>query len=53
MFARTFENDGKTISESIVKMKLEKNIISLLYNYLVYTYGEETDFRKLFDKLTR
>ena len=32
------------ISENIIKLKLEKSIISLPYNHLVYIYAEETDF---------
>ena len=32
---KTFGNNGKNISENIVKLKLEQNIKSLLYNHLV------------------
>ena len=39
-----FGNNGKNISENIVKLKLEQNIKSLLYNHLVYICAEETDF---------
>ena len=44
MPVKTFGNNGRNISENIVKLKLEKNIKSLLYNYLVYKCAEETDF---------
>ena len=37
MSAKTFENNGEN-------MKLEENIKSLLYNHLVYTCAEETNF---------
>ena len=43
MSVRTFEINGKSISENIVKLKLEQNIKSLLYNNLVYICAEETD----------
>ena len=33
---KTFENNGKNITENIVKLNLKQNIKSLLYNYLVY-----------------
>ena len=39
MSVKTFENNGKTFSENIVKLKLEQNIKSLLYNHLVYICG--------------
>ena len=39
-----FGNNGKNISENIVKLKLEQNIKSLLYNHLVYICAEEKDF---------
>ena len=39
-----FENNGKNISENIVKLKLEQNIKSLLYFQLGYICAEETDF---------
>ena len=39
-----FGNYRKNISENIVKLKLEQNIKSLLYNHLVYICAEETDF---------
>ena len=35
---------GKNIGENIVKLNLEQNIKSLLYNHLVYIDAEETDF---------
>ena len=41
---KTFGNNGKNISENIVKLKLEQNIESLLYNHLVYICAEKTDF---------
>ena len=44
MSVKTFENNGKNISKTIVKLKLEQNIKSLLYNHLVYIRAEETDF---------
>ena len=43
MSVKNFENNGKKISENIVKLKLEQNIKSLLYNHLVYMYAEKTD----------
>ena len=44
MPVKIFDNNGKNISENIVKLKLERNIESLLYNHLVYICAEETDF---------
>ena len=44
MSVETFENNGKNIGESIVKLKLEESIKFLLYNHLVYIYAEETNF---------
>ena len=44
MSVRTFENNGKNISKTILKLKLEQNIKSLLHNHLVYICAEETDF---------
>ena len=44
MSAKTLENNGKNISENIVKLKLEQNIKSLLYNHLVNICEEETNF---------
>ena len=41
---KTFENNGKNISENIIQLKLEQNIKSLLYDHLVYICAEETDF---------
>ena len=35
MPVKTFGNNGKNISENIVKLKLEQNSKSLLYNHLV------------------
>ena len=43
MLVKTFENN-ENISENILKLKLEQNIKSLLYNHLVYICAEETDF---------
>ena len=44
MLVKAFGNNGKNISENIVKLKLEQNIESLLYNHLVCICAEETDF---------
>ena len=44
---------GKNIGENIVKLNLEQNIKSLLYNHLVYIDAEETDFWQLYDKPAR
>ena len=44
MSVKIFENNGKKISENIVKLKLEENIKSLLHNHLVYICAEETNF---------
>ena len=44
MSVKTFENNGNSISKNIVKLKLEQNIKSLLYNHLVYICAGETDF---------
>ena len=44
MPVKTFGNNGKNISENIVKLKLEQNIKSLLYNHLVQIWAEKTDF---------
>ena len=41
---KTFESNGKSISENIAKRKLEQNIKSLLYFDFVYICAEETDF---------
>ena len=43
MLVRTFENNGKN-RKNILKLNLEQNIKSLLYNNLVYICAEETDF---------
>ena len=45
-----FGNNGKNIGENTVKLKLEQNIKSLLYNHLVYIRAEETDFWQFYDK---
>ena len=44
MSEKTDQNNGKNISENIVKLKLEQNIKSLLYNHLVYICAEKTEF---------
>ena len=53
MSVKTFENNGKNIGENIIKLKLEQNIKSLLYNHLVYICAEKTDIWQLYDKLVR
>ena len=44
MSEKTYQNNGKNISENIAKLKLEQNIKSLLYNHLVYIRAERTKF---------
>ena len=44
MLANTFENNGKNISKNVVKLNLEQNIESVLYNHLVYICTTKTDF---------
>ena len=44
MSGKTFENNEKKISENIVKLNLEQNVKSLMYNHLVYICTEKTDF---------
>ena len=44
MLVKNFENNGKNISEDIVKLKLEQSSKVLLHNHLVYMCVEETDF---------
>ena len=44
MPVKNFENNGKKISDKILKLKLEQNTKSLLYNHLVYVCAAETDF---------
>ena len=44
MSGKTFKNNEKKISENIVKLNLEQNVKSLLYNHLVYIRAEKTDF---------
>ena len=44
MSEKTDQNNGKNISENIVKLMLEQNIKSLLYNHLVYICAEKTEF---------
>ena len=46
MSVNTFENNGRNINENIVKLKLERNIKSLLYNHLVYIYVKR---KQIFD----
>ena len=53
MLVKTFENDGKNISKNIVKLHLEQNINSLLYNHLVNICAEEKDFCHFYDKNAR
>ena len=43
MLVKTFVNNEKK-SKNIVKLNLEQNIKSLLYNQLVYICAEETEF---------
>ena len=44
MLVKTFENNGENITRNIVKLNLEQNIKSLLYDHLVYKCADETDF---------
>ena len=41
---KIFENIARSNRENILKLKIEHNIKSLLYNHLVYICAEETDF---------
>ena len=50
MSVKNFQINGKNISGNIVKLKLEQNIKSLLYNHLVYLCAVETDFLQLYEK---
>ena len=50
MSVKTSENIGKNNNENIVKLKLEQNMKSLRYNYLVYICADETNFWQLCDK---
>ena len=43
MLLKTFQNYGNN-SKNIVKLNLEQNIQSLLYNHFVYICAGETDF---------
>ena len=52
MVVKTYENNGKN-SKNIVKLNLDQNIKSLLYNHLVYICAEETDFWQFYDKPAR
>ena len=53
MSVKTFENNGKKISENIVKLKLEQNIKSLLYKHLVYICAEKINFCQIYDRPAR
>ena len=53
MLVKTFENNWKNFSKNIVKLNLEQNIKSLLYNKLVYICAEETSFWQFYDKPAR
>ena len=44
---KTFENNGKNISENIAELKLERKFKSLLYFPLGYICVEETDFENV------
>ena len=44
MLVKTFENNGKNISKTIVKLNLEQNIKSLLYIWSTYVQT-----RQIFD----
>ena len=44
MSAKAFENNGENLIENIIKLNLENNIRSLLYNNLIYICTEDTDF---------
>ena len=50
---KTFENNEKNISGNIVKLKLEQNIKSLLYNHLIYICSEEENFGQLYENHAR
>ena len=52
MSVKAFGSNGKK-SENIVKLKLERDIKSLLYNNLVYICVEETDFWQFYKKPAR
>ena len=43
MLLKAFQNNGKNISENIVKLKLEQNSKSHLYNHSIYRCAEEAD----------
>ena len=53
MSVESFENNGKSISENIVKLKLEQIIKSPLNNHLVFICAWEADSWELYDKLAR
>ena len=44
MSVKIFETNGEDIGEKNVKLKLEQNIKSLMYNHLVCICKEERDF---------
>ena len=50
--AKTFENNGNSITKNIVKLKLEQNIKSLLYNPLICIVQRNQIF-ELYDKPAR
>ena len=47
---KTFHSNWKNINEIIVKLKLERNNKSLLYNPVIYICVQETDFWHFYDK---
>ena len=49
MLAKTFENNGRNISNHFIKLNLEQNIKSVLYNHLVYKCTEVTHFSQFYD----
>ena len=48
---KNFENNGKKVSENIVKLKLEQNIKSLMHNDLVCCITIYVHVFKIFDNL--
>ena len=53
MPVKTFRNNGKNISENVVKLKLAQNFKPLPDNHLFQIWEEETDFWQFFDKPVR
>ena len=49
MLVKTFENNGRNISKHFIKLNLEQNIKSVLYNHLVYKCTEVTHFSQFYD----